>query len=151
MRNAQAHQFQVLTKRPERLERLSKTIAFAPNIWIGVSVESPAYYWRIKHLQRVPAAVRFLSCEPLLTALPDLPLDGIDWVIVGGESGRHARPIHEAWVRSIKAQCAEAAVPFFFKQWGGVNKKKAGRLLDGHTFDQMPVRQTAIRSALLET
>jgi protein gp37 len=138
MRNAHWHQFQVLTKRAERLERLSTRLQFAPNVWVGVSVESPKHYWRIRHLQKVPAAVRFLSCEPLLAALPDLPLNGIDWVIVGGESGHGARPIRVTWVREIRAQCNAQRVPFFFKQWGGVNKKKSGRVLDGRTYDAMP-------------
>lgn len=138
MRNATWHQFQVLTKRAERLERLSKRIEFTSNIWMGVSVESPKYYWRIKHLQKVPAAVRFLSCEPLLEALPELPLSGIDWVIVGGESGPGARPVEPAWVREILVQCNSERVPFFFKQWGGVQKKRNGRELDGRTFDAMP-------------
>lgn len=138
MRRATWHQFQVLTKRAERLQRLSKRIEFASNVWVGVSVESPAYYWRIRHLQAVPAAVRFLSCEPLIAALPDLPLDGIGWVIVGGESGPGARPMVPAWVRNIRGQCENACVPFFFKQWGGVHKKSNGRDLDGRTYDGMP-------------
>ena len=124
------HTFQVLTKRAERMERAlgPRGIGFyavdgpvpcpQPNVWLGVSVESPAYYSRIRHLQRTPAAVRFLSCEPLLAALPDLPLEGIDWVIVGGESGSGARPMHPDWVRGIRDQCVAAGVPFFFKQWG---------------------------------
>jgi protein gp37 len=138
MNSASWHTFQVLTKRAERLERLAKLLDLGPNIWIGVSVESPQYYWRIKHLQRVPAAVRFLSCEPLLSALDHLPLDGIDWVIVGGESGPGARPMPTEWVRSLRAQCRRERVPFFFKQWGGVQKKRAGRLLDGRTYDSLP-------------
>lgn len=124
------HTFQVLTKRAERMERAlgPRGIGFyavdgpvpcpQPNIWLGTSVESPAYYSRIRHLQRTPAAVRFLSCEPLLAALPDLPLEGIDWVIVGGESGPRARPMHPDWVRGIRDQCVVAGVPLFFKQWG---------------------------------
>lgn len=138
MRRASWHQFQVLTKRAERLQRLSKRLSFAPNIWMGVSIETPLYYWRIKHLQGVPAAVRFLSCEPLLAALPILPLEGIDWVIVGGESGPGARPMQPSWVRDIRAQCRSNRVPFFFKQWGGTRKKAAGRELDGRTYDAMP-------------
>jgi len=138
MKLAAEHQFQVLTKRAERLERLSSRLTFGPNVWIGVSVESPSYYWRIKHLERVPAAVRFLSCEPLLDGLPRLPLHGIHWVIVGGESGHGARPMHEEWVRDIREQCETNDVAFFFKQWGGRQKKKAGRLLGGRTYDEMP-------------
>lgn len=138
MNRASWHTFQVLTKRAERLERLSRRLELGRNIWIGVSVESSEYYWRIKHLQRVQAPVRFLSCEPLLAALDFLPLDGIDWVIVGGESGPGARPMKSGWVRSIRAQCRRKRVPFFFKQWGGVQKKRAGRTLDGKTHDAMP-------------
>jgi protein gp37 len=147
MNLASQHQFQVLTKRAERLERLSRKLAFGENIWVGVSVESPRYYSRIRHLQRVPAAVRFLSCEPLLAALPNLPLTGIDWVIVGGESGHYSRPMDPRWAQDIREQCAVSDVAFFFKQWGGRQKKKAGRLLDGRTYDEMPEpkreRQTA--------
>jgi protein gp37 len=139
MARASWHQFQVLTKRAERLERLSRRIAIPPNVWIGVSVESPTYYSRIRHLSRVAATVRFLSCEPLLAALPDLPLDGIDWVITGGESGPGSRPMNPDWVRDIQRQCRETGVAFFFKQWGGVRKKTAGRELDGTTWDEMPV------------
>lgn len=138
MKAASQHQFQVLTKRAERLERLSRQIKFAPNVWVGVSVESPQFYWRIRHLQKVPAAVRFLSCEPLLAPLPRLPLKGIDWVIVGGESGGGARPMDPKWVHAIREQCDLRAVAFFFKQWGGADKKRTGRLLDGRTFDDMP-------------
>lgn len=139
MARASWHQFQVLTKRAERLERLTRRIAVPANVWVGVSVETPVYYARIRHLSRVAAPVRFLSCEPLLSALPDLPLDGIDWVIVGGESGPGARPMQPSWVREIRDQCRRAGVAFFFKQWGGVRKKTAGRLLDGETWDEMPV------------
>jgi protein gp37 len=107
-------------------------------VWVGVSVETPSYYWRIKMLQQVPAAIRFLSCEPLLADLPDLPLEGIAWAIVGGESGAGARPMAIEWVRSIRRQCRSRRVPFFFKQWGGVRKKAAGRELDGRTYDSLP-------------
>ncbi len=138
MGQASWHTFQVLTKRAERMERICRRIDVPPNVWLGVSVETPQYYSRIRHLQRVDAPVRFLSCEPLLAALPDLPLDGIHWVIVGGESGRKARPMEEAWAQDIRDQCHRARVAFFFKQWGGTNKKKAGRLLDGRTWDDMP-------------
>jgi protein gp37 len=139
MGRASWHQFQVLTKRAERLERLSRRLPIPPNVWVGVSIEAPAYYARIRHLSRVPAPVRFLSCEPLLAPLPDLPLAGIDWVIVGGESGPGARPMDADWVREIQGQCREMGVAFFFKQWGGVRKKAAGRVLDGVTCDEMPV------------
>jgi protein gp37 len=183
MDRAGQHTFQVLTKRAERMERIVSRFYpgprvrlvhppefenWLPNVWLGVSVESPAYYSRIHHLQRTPAAVRFLSCEPLLAALPELPLEGIDWVIVGGESGPGARPMHIHWVRDIRDQCVRAGVPFFFKQWGEwgpaslptrkptlhipcppgcdenawlfarVGKHAAGRLLDGRTWDEYP-------------
>ena len=138
MRRATWHQFQLLTKRPERLLRLSRKLDFAPNVWVGVSVETPKYYWRIKMLQQVPAAIRFLSCEPLLEDLPDLALDGISWVIVGGESGAGARPMDAEWVRNIRQQCRRGRIPFFFKQWGGIHKKAAGRELDGRTYDALP-------------
>jgi protein gp37 len=139
MKAASMHQFQLLTKRAERLARLSRTLEFPNNLWVGVSVESSEYYWRIKFLRDVPAAVKFISCEPLLAPLDNLPLDCIDWVIVGGESGHGARPMHVDWVRSVREQCQLRGVPFFFKQWGGRQKKKAGRLLDGRTFDEMPL------------
>lgn len=138
MKAAKWHQFQVLTKRAERLKRLSHKLALPENVWLGVSVESPEFYWRIKFLQQVRAHVRFLSCEPLLASLRNLPLDGIHWVIVGGESGPGARPMHPEWVRQIKERCVATGVPFFFKQWGGVRKSLHGRTLDGRTWDEMP-------------
>jgi len=138
MRAAPQHVFQVLTKRAERLERLSSKLDLAPNVWIGVSVESEAYLSRILSLQTVPAALRFLSIEPLLGPLPKLDLRGIGWVIVGGESGHGARPMDPDWVRSVRDQCLAAGVRFFFKQWGGVMKSRAGRELDGRTWDEMP-------------
>lgn len=138
MRRAEQHTFQVLTKRADRLEALAPRLAWSPNVWMGVSVEDRARTTRIAHLQRVPAAVRFLSVEPLLEGIPDLPLDDIHWVIVGGESGRSPRPIEEAWVTDIRDQCARARTKFFFKQWGGTNKKATGRLLDGRTWDDRP-------------
>jgi len=136
---ADHHIFQVLTKRAERMERLMRRIPTAPNIWLGVSLESPQYYSRIRHLSRIDSAVRFLSCEPLLAELRELPLGGIDWVIVGGESGPGARPIEERWATEIRDQCLNAGVAFFFKQWGGVRKHSTGRLLGGRTWDEMPV------------
>ena len=138
MRAATQHRFQVLTKRADRLERVMSRLDVPENVWLGVSVETDIYYSRIKHLQRTAASVRFLSCEPLLGPLDNLPLEGIKWVIVGGESGPGARPIQSSWVRSIQQQCIVRNVPFFFKQWGGTNKKRAGRLLDGRTWDAMP-------------
>lgn len=138
MRQAAWHQFQVLTKRSGRLLAFSERLDWPANVWMGVSVESAAYKTRIDHLRTSNAQVKFLSLEPLLGPLDDLNLQGIDWVIVGGESGPGARTMRGEWVRSIQAQCQYAAVPFFFKQWGGVQKKRSGRLLDGRTFDEMP-------------
>ena len=138
MRRAHWHRFQVLTKRAKRLERLSPKIEWPPNVWMGVSVESFKYLSRVDHLRRTGASIKFLSLEPLLGPLPRLDLEGIDWVIVGGESGPHARPMRESWVIEIRDKCRLAGVPFFFKQWGGKNKKKAGRLLQGRTWSEMP-------------
>jgi protein gp37 len=138
MVRADRHQFQVLTKRAERLEALAPDLPWPKNIWMGVSVETAKYTPRIDHLRRIPSAVKFLSLEPLLGPLPNLDLGGIDWIIVGGESGPKARPMAEEWVMDIRNQCQTAKVPFFFKQWGGRNKKAAGRLLEGRTWDEMP-------------
>lgn len=132
------HTFQVLTKRPERTLELAARLPWPDNVWMGTSVETSDYFERIRRLQRVPARVRFLSCEPLLGPLRRMPLKGIHWVIVGGESGPGARPMLAEWVYEIKAQCEEKDVPFFFKQWGGVNKKAAGRCLDGQTWEALP-------------
>jgi protein gp37 len=150
MRTAHWHHFQVLTKRSRRLLELSPQLEWAENIWMGVSVENEKYQFRIDDLRQTGAAVKFLSLEPLLGPLPKLNLSGIDWVIVGGESGPGARPVHKEWVTSIRDQCSTAGVSFFFKQWGGVNKKKAGRELDGRQHDEMPCRSlTAGASAKL--
>jgi protein gp37 len=138
MQRASWHRFQVLTKRAERLVALDAELVWAPNIWMGVSVETAAYVWRIDCLRQTRARVRFLSLEPLLEPLEGLDLSGIHWVIVGGESGPGARPMKASWARSVRDQCLRAGVPFFFKQWGGVNKKRAGRLLDGRTWGEMP-------------
>lgn len=138
MNSASHHLFQVLTKRSARLAKISSTLVWSPNIWLGVSVENADHLDRIGHLRQTGAAIKFLSREPLLGPLPNLNLTDIDWVIVGGESGPGARPMAVEWVRDIQDQCADANVPFFFKQWGGVNRRKAGRLLDGRTWDQMP-------------
>lgn len=136
--------FQVLTKRSARLRSLAPQLPWPGNVWIGVSVESESYTSRIDDLVTVgDAAVRFLSVEPLLGPIPALPLHGIDWVIVGGESGRRARPMNPEWVLDIRDQCGRAGVPFFFKQWGGVQKSRAGRILDGRTWDEMPRRTGA--------
>lgn len=138
MRETPQHRYQVLTKRADRLAELASFIDWSPNVWMGVSVENLKYANRIDYLRAVPASVRFLSLEPLLGPLPELNLDRIHWAIVGGESGPGARPMEESWVRDLRDQCVGAGVAFFFKQWGGVNKKKTGRLLDGRTWDDMP-------------
>ncbi|MBI4582770.1 MAG: phage Gp37/Gp68 family protein [Planctomycetes bacterium] len=138
MRRADWHIFQVLTKRADRLEMLDPEIDWPANVWMGVSVENEEYTFRIDCLRNVGAAVKFLSLEPLLGPLQNLDLSGIDWVIVGGESGPKARPMKEDWVIGIHEQCRQASVPFFFKQWGGWNKKKTGRLLNGRTWDEVP-------------
>jgi protein gp37 len=138
IRAAPRHQFQILTKRAGRLEAIMSERRIPENAWLGVSVESSDYCWRIDHLRRVSARVRFLSIEPFLGPIRNLDLSGIGWVIVGGESGPHARPMEADWVRGIRAQCEDARVPFFFKQWGGVRKHKTGRILDGRTWDGMP-------------
>jgi protein gp37 len=138
MRAASWHRFQVLTKRADRLAAVSNVLPWPKNVWMGVSVESAAYAPRIDQLRTTNAAVRFLSLEPLLGPLSDLNLSGIDWVIVGGESGPRARPMDPAWVTDLRDQCGRAGVAFFFKQWGGVQKKRAGRLLDGRTWDELP-------------
>lgn len=132
------HQFQVLTKRAERMAEFARRRRIPDNVWMGVSVENAEYRWRIASLRRVPARIRFLSLEPLLAPVGRLSLRGIHWVIVGGESGPHARMVDPTWVREIREQCAEADVPFFFKQWGGVQKSRNGRELDGRTWDAMP-------------
>ena len=134
------HTFQILTKRNERLVQVSEQLPWPPNVWIGVSVEDAEVLHRVRDLARVPAAVRFLSCEPLIGPLDALPLTGIHWVIVGGKSGPRARPMKAEWVDSILSQCRRANVLFFFKQWGGVRKDMTGRLLHGRTYDDMPTR-----------
>lgn len=139
MRRANWHRFQVLTKRSERLLELSPLIDWPDNVWMGVSVENADYAFRIDHLRKTGAKVKFLSLEPLLGPLSHLDLGGINWVIVGGESGPGARKMDEGWVKEIRNQCLSARVPFFFKQWGGVHKKKAGRELEGRIWDEMPV------------
>ncbi len=139
MAKAHWHNFQVLTKRAERMEELAPQLIWPINVWMGVSVENRDTLWRVQHLRRVPANVRFLSIEPLLGSMGRFSLKKIDWVIVGGESGPGARPMKEEWVMGIKSQCEKQGVPFFFKQWGGVQKKKNGRILEGRTWDEMPV------------
>lgn len=138
MRACPQHTFQVLTKRSERLALLAPTLDWPANVWMGVSVEDERVISRIGDLRSVPAAVRFLSLEPLIGPLENVDLAGVHWVIVGGESGPGARQMNPAWVRSLRRQCRVARVPFFFKQWGGVFKKHSGRELDGRTYDEFP-------------
>jgi protein gp37 len=138
MWNASQHTYQILTKRAERLPSLVKDLPWPKNVWLGVSVENRKTAYRLMMLRSVPAALRFVSFEPLLEDVGAQSLASIDWAIVGGESGPKARPMHPEWARSIRDQCQAAGVPFFFKQWGGVNKKTAGRFLDGRTWDEMP-------------
>jgi len=138
------HTFQVLTKRPERLMDICGELPWPENVWMGVSVENQKYAFRSEILSHVPASVRFLSVEPLIGPINDLPLQGIHWVIVGGESGPHARPMEEDWAINIQQRCAQAHIPFFFKQWGGVQKHRHGRELLGRTFDEMPERSRAL-------
>jgi protein gp37 len=148
MARAPQHQFQVLTKRSARMAEVAARLGVPANVWMGVSVESEPYAARVNDLRRVRAEVRFLSVEPLLGPLPGLDLRGIHWVIVGGESGPRARPMASEWARSVRDQCLAAGVPFFFKQWGGVRKRLAGRVLDGRTWDEMPAHVRPERRAL---
>lgn len=138
------HTFQILTKRSERLRELGATLPWPSNVWMGVSVEDGRVIDRITDLAAVPAQVRFLSCEPLIGPLENLPLAGIHWVIVGGESGPFARSMQAEWVDSIHRQCIRNNVAFFFKQWGGVRKDRTGRELHGQTYDEMPLVQCAV-------
>lgn len=143
MNVADTHQYQILTKRPGRVVRLNDRLPWAPNIWLGVSIENAEHKFRMKRLRRTGAHVKFLSLEPLIGPLGELNLTEIDWVIVGGESGPGARPMEREWVFDIRDQCVSAKIPFFFKQWGGVNKKKTGRILGNRTWDQMPETRVA--------
>jgi protein gp37 len=138
MQRTPRHTYQLLTKRADRLVRVAPLVSWPNNVWMGVTVEDNERLSRVDRLREVPSAVRFLSLEPLLGPLPDLSLDEIDWVIVGGESGPGARPMEQDWVLGIRDTCLNASVPFFFKQWGGVHKKAAGRHLENRTWDQMP-------------
>lgn len=146
MRWANWHRFQILTKRSERLLQLDPKLKWMPHIWMGVTVERQDYVYRVEHLQKTHASVKFLSIEPLLGRISNLNLDGINWVIVGGESGPRCRPIDKSWVLEIRDQCQSERVPFFFKQWGGINKKKAGRVLDGRTWSELPLALSASSS-----
>lgn len=134
------HTFQILTKRAERILEINHKLNWTSNIWMGVSVESPLVYNRIAPLVESSAQTKFLSVEPLLASVKDIPLNGIDWVIVGGESGRKARPMEANWVIEIRDRCKKEKIPFFFKQWGGTNKKLSGRLLDGKEYNEMPIK-----------
>ncbi|MCI0537852.1 MAG: phage Gp37/Gp68 family protein [Verrucomicrobiales bacterium] len=147
MRRADWHRFQVLTKRADRLLEIDGHLDWTKNIWMGVSVESRKYLGRVDKLRKTGAHIKFLSLEPLLEDLGKFDLTGIDWVIVGGESGPGARPMGVSWVRNLRDLCLAAGVPFFFKQWGGIRKKTTGRLLDGSTWDQMPADKTELRKA----
>ncbi|MBN1176099.1 MAG: phage Gp37/Gp68 family protein [Dehalococcoidales bacterium] len=143
MCRADWHNFQILTKRADRMLELNPRLTWAPHIWMGVTVEEQNYTDRINRLQKTNARVKFLSLEPLLSPIPNLQLEGIDWVIVGGESGPKARPMKKEWALDIRNQCQEKRVPFFFKQWGGINKKKTGRVLEGRTWDETPIMATS--------
>ena len=148
MNCAPRHTFQVLTKRPHRVVQMNERLHWTPNIWLGVSIESEQWLGRLPLLKETGAHVKFLSLEPLLGPLPHIELGGIDWVIVGGESGPGARPMQAGWVRDIRDQCARNRVPFFFKQWGGVFKKRTGRTLDNRVWDQMPAPARPNQSAI---
>ncbi len=147
MAAASQHTFQVLTKRPERVAELGSRLPWTTNIWMGTSVENADFTWRVHELVRVPAKVRFLSVEPLLGPIRRLPLRGVHWAIVGGESGPGARPMLHEWVTGIRDQCVKREVPFFFKQWGGVQKSRTGRELDGRTWDEMPIAASELNAA----
>lgn len=143
IRDTPQHTYQVLTKRSSRLPKVADNLDWPANLWMGVSVEDNEHLYRVDHLRQVPAAVRFLSCEPLIGPLPDLTLDGIGWVITGGESGPGARPLDPDWVREIRDRCATSGVPFFHKQWGGRTPKAGGRSLDGRVWSEMPAAESA--------
>lgn len=138
IRHTPHHTFQILTKRSLRLAQAAEVLSFPDNAWVGVTVETADYLYRVDHIRSVHAKIKFLSFEPLLGPIPEFDLQGIDWVIVGGESGPRARPMRSGWVTTIRDQCLSSRVPFFFKQWGGKNRKQAGRTLDGLIWDEMP-------------
>lgn len=143
MRRAHWHQYQCLTKRSQRLLELNSLLQWQPQIWMGVSIENEDYLFRIDHLRRTGAHIKFLSVEPLLGPLHKINLQGINWVIAGGESGPGARALDVEWIRELRDRCVRERVPFFFKQWGGVFKSRTGRILDGRTWDEMPVTTSA--------
>lgn len=151
VRETPQHTYQVLTKRSSRLRKVAPKLDWPENLWMGVSVETSEFLYRVDDLREVPAAVRFLSCEPLLGSLSGLNLDGIDWVITGGESGHGARPLDADWVREIRDLCEKDSVPFFHKQWGGRTPKAGGRELDGRTWSEMPARAPSEVSSPLDT
>jgi protein gp37 len=138
MRQASRHTFQILTKRPGNMADLTQSLPLLPNVWLGASVENADHLWRLKELRKVKASVRFVSFEPLIGSLGSIDLNGVDWAIVGGESGPRARPMERAWVMEIKRACRRADTAFFFKQWGGTRKSLTGRVLDGRTWDEFP-------------
>ncbi len=140
MNRANWHQYQILTKRSDRMLAMNSKLLWKSHVWMGVTVEKQDYIFRIDNLRKTGAMVKFISFEPLLGPIPILNLSGIDWIIVGGESGPKSRRIEESWIIDIRNQCEEKKVPFFFKQWGGLNKKKAGRQLEGRTWDEMPLK-----------
>jgi protein gp37 len=143
MAEARQHTFQVLTKRHQRLAELADALPWSENVWVGVSIENKRWVRRADYLRAVPAAVRFISAEPLLGPLVDLDLDGIDWLIAGGESGPHHRPVHIEWIRNLRDRCQSEGVPFFFKQWGGRTSKIGGRVLDDRVWSEMPTPRVA--------
>lgn len=150
MRDADQHSFQILTKRASRMKRLAEKLNRPPlsHVWLGASIENRDYLHRMEIMRGVSAEIRFVSFEPLIGAIGEIDFDGIHWAIVGGESGPEHRPIKEEWVREIRDQCMEQRVPFFFKQWGGITPKSGGRILDGRTWDEKPVRlETSVRAA----
>ncbi len=140
MNTTPRHTYQILTKRPARIDKLNDKLTWTDNIWIGTSIENELQKQRINHIRDIPAKIKFISAEPLLECLGDINLQGIDWVIVGGESGPKSRPIEEAWVLNILRQCEDNGVAFFFKQWGGINKKKNGRQLNGIEYNNFPLQ-----------
>ncbi len=143
MRDAHKHTFQILTKRPERMAEIVGSFPVLANVWLGTSVENAEYIWRLDHLRRAKAALRFVSFEPLLGSVARVDLDDIDWAIVGGESGPGARPIEAQWVKEIRDACRNAGAAFFFKQWGGTNKKRTGRRFEGRTWDELPLKRVS--------
>ena len=148
MKKASWHTFQVLTKRSQRLKEMSSKIDWPQNVWIGVSVENEDYKYRIDDLRLIPAIVRFISFEPLIGPITSTDFSNIDWIIVGGESGPHSRPMNKEWVVQLKENCFLQNIPFFFKQWGGTNKKKTGRVFEGQTWDEMPDKKISYYKAI---